>query len=75
MPELLPAHIDELSRGEPGCPASTIDEELGDEPKVVLPERYESREALAVHRDAPYLRDLGTIDSRVVETSGVAESS
>lgn len=48
---------------QPGCRAFTVYEELGQEPAVVLVERWESKEALEVHvRSEAYRRILCAIE-------------
>jgi quinol monooxygenase YgiN len=60
-------------REEPGNLAFTAYRQLGEDRKVVLLERYASREALAAHRETAHFKDLvlgqivPRLDSRVVE--------
>jgi quinol monooxygenase YgiN len=75
---VLPRVI-EAVRTEPGNISFVAYRELDDERKVVLLERYASREALAAHRETAHFKDLllgqivPLLESRVVELYDVVE--
>jgi quinol monooxygenase YgiN len=72
------AELQAAVRTEPGNLAFDVYTEVGDDRRVVLLERYVSRDALAAHRETPHFNDLvlgqivPQLDSRVVETYDVA---
>lgn len=74
---LLPV-LASAARTEPGNVSFEIYRQVGDDQKVVLLERYASRQAFADHRETPHFKDLvlgqiaPRLDSRVVETYDVA---
>jgi len=67
----------EASRAEPGNLAFDAYRRLDDDRKVVLLERYESREAFEAHRDTPHFRTyvleqlVPRLESRSVEVFDV----
>jgi quinol monooxygenase YgiN len=76
--ELLP-QLAAAARTEPGNVSFVVYRQLDDDRKVVLLERYASREAFAEHRETPHFKDLALgriiplLDNRVVELYDVVE--
>lgn len=75
----LLSRLAEASRAEPGNVSFDAYLRLDDDRKVVLLERYASRDAFAAHRETPHFADLvldrivPLLDSRVVEEYDAAE--
>ena len=78
--ELLPT-LAEASRSEPGNIAFVAYRQLDDSRKIVLLERYASREAFAAHRETPHFKDLvlkqlvPLLDIREIESYDVGDES
>jgi quinol monooxygenase YgiN len=78
--KLLPT-LAEASRSEPGNIAFVAYRQLDDNRKIVLLERYTSRDAFAAHRETPHFKDLvlkrliPLLDSREVESYDVPDES
>jgi quinol monooxygenase YgiN len=76
--ELLP-QLAAAARTEPGCLAFEIYRGTEDPRRVILLERYTSRDALAAHRETPHFSELALgrivplLESREVELYDVTE--
>jgi quinol monooxygenase YgiN len=69
----------EASRAEPGNVAFEVYQQLGDPRRVMIYERYASRDAFDVHRETPHFKELvlgqivPRLADRVVESFDVAD--
>ena len=76
---LLPT-LTEATRTEPGNISFVAYRQLDDDRKIVLLERYASREAFAAHRETPHFERIvlgqlvPLLDSRVVEQYDVTDA-
>ena len=74
LPKLVAA-----TRTEPGNVDFVAYRDLADDRRIVLLERYASRDAFAAHRETPHFQDLvlgqiaPRLDSRVIESYEVTE--
>lgn len=76
---LLPK-LAEAARTEPGNIAFDVHRRLDDDRKVVLLERYASRDAFAAHRETPHFKELvlgqivPLLENRTVELYDVTDA-